>query len=189
MVLAILGFQACVSQVPDKGKFKYVDLEVFQIDTLEWEERIKHYNPLDSISHFQIFQDSSLTYYARPDHEPDQDFFYSWQVTKRDLYELTVLSQREGQYCERIMYFVYDSKGKLAGKFRVAGRCADGGFYETAHGRFVNDSTYVLKVEDNYRAGDDGRTITFFEEKTVIRPNGELVRMTPVRRTETRPNK
>jgi hypothetical protein len=179
------------NQTPNitKTKFKYSDLKEFSIDTIEWDKRVKFYTKLDSASFYQIYQDTSLQYIGNLDAEIDQDFFYSRQSSKRGLTELTILSQREGAYCDRIVYLIYDKQGKLISSFRVAGSCRDGGFYENASGQFLNDSTYILLSEDNYKTDnvDKDNIITFSKQTTLIKSNGKIIQHDTTLRTEIKP--
>jgi hypothetical protein len=175
----------------DKGKFKYADLKEFIIDTIGWDKRNNIYNKIDSISFYKIYQNTSLEYIGQFEEAGDFDFFYSTQNNNRGLVELTVLSQREGTYCDMINYLIYDKRGKLLSSFRVAGRCADGGFYEIAYGNFINDSTYVLFSEDNYdtKNVDKDNIISYSKQTTIINRNGKLTQRDTTIRQETKPNR
>jgi hypothetical protein len=186
------GQDSLLSLPVDKSKFKYFDLQSFLMDTIAWDRRRYFYTRVDRASFYQIYQDTSLPYNGGHDEEIDQDFFYSLQQGKHGLIELAILSQREGQYCDRIMYLIYDDRGRLLSSFRVAGSCGDGGYYGTAYGRFVNDSTYVLSSEDNYTTEDvDGDSITIqqFEQTTTIKPDGTIIQNDSIIRTEVRLNR
>ncbi len=175
----------------DETMFRHRDLKEFSVDTLEWDQRKNYYTTVDSASFFQLFQDSSSKYYGFHENEIDKDFYYSIHRSVRGLIELSILWQREGAYCDGILYMIYDSKGTLVSSFRVAGRCADGGFYETASGRFLNDSTYCLLSEDNYATGDVDRDnlITFSKDITVIKRDGRITSTTTTLGTEIRPHR
>ncbi len=66
---------------------------------------------------------------------------------------------------------------KLLNIFKVAGYCAEGGYYETASGKFLNDSTYELLTEDNYNTINiaDSNIITFQKKMTVIKMDGSFI--------------
>ena len=159
------------------NKFKFHDLKSFSIDTIGWEERLNIYQKLDSISFDQVYQDTSQHYLGQHKESVDLDFYYSTQKNDRGLIECTFLSQREGEYCDRIFYKIYDLKGKLISSFRVAGSCSDGGYYEKAYGQFINDSTYILLSEDNYKTKDidHKNIITFSKTFTSIKRNGTII--------------
>lgn len=160
----------------DINKFKHRDLTSFSVDTLGWEARKYVYQTLDSNSFDQVYQDTLKHYQGQYEESVDLDFYYSTQKNNRGFIECTFLSQREGEYCDRIFYNIYSSKGKLISSFRVAGSCADGGYYEKAWGKFVNDSTYVLESEDNYRTIDVDKEnlVTHSRTVTIIRQNESL---------------
>ena len=162
---------------------------MFSIDTIQWDKRNDFYTKLDSISFFQIYQDTTKKEYLGQYAESiNLDFFYSKQKNKRGLIELAVLTQREGEYCDRILYNIYDLNGKLISSFRVAGSCGDGGYYETASGSFLNDSTYELLSKDNYKTEDVEKPniITYSKTLTIIKPNGTMVQTDTTLRTETK---
>ncbi len=171
------------------SKFKYHNLKEFSIDTISWDKRKLFYTQLDSISFFQIYQDPSLEYLGQYDDAGDFDFFYSNQNNSRGLIELTVLTHREGEYCDGIRYLIYNKKGKLISSFSAAGSCADGGFYEKDHGSFVNDSTYILFSEDNYdtKDVDKSNTISYSKHTTTIKSNGETTILDTLLRQEIKP--
>lgn len=189
--ISISGQNLLLSKPLDKQKFKYFDLKEFAIDTIGWDKRKSIYNKIDSLSFYHIYQDTSLEYIGQYDEAGDFDFFYSIQNNNRGLVELTVLSQREGTYCDMIKYLIYNKQGKLLSSFRVAGRCADGGFYETAFGNFINDSTYVLYSEDNYETKDvdNENIISYSKHTTIINRNGKLSQRDTTLRQETKPNR
>jgi hypothetical protein len=134
------------------------------------------YTKLDSVEFYEVYQDTSVEYLAFYPESIDQDFFYSRQNSPRNLTEFTVLTQREGVYCDRIFYYIYDKNGKLISNFRVAGNCGDGGYYETESGEFINDSTYVLTSEDNYETEDveEENIITSSQIITIIAKDGKI---------------
>jgi hypothetical protein len=172
-----------------ENKFKYSDLSEFSIDTIQWDKRKDFYTKLDSIEFFQIYQDTTLKEYLGQYSESiDLDFFYSKQRSKRGLLEFTILTQREGEYCDRILYNIYSLDGKLISSFRVAGSCGDGGYYESASGKFLNDSTYELLSEDNYKTEDieNPNIITYSKTVTIIKPNGKIVQTDTTLKTETK---
>ncbi|TKB99130.1 hypothetical protein [Pedobacter cryophilus] len=158
------------------NSFKYSDLVKFSTDSIEWEKRKGFYTRLDSLEFFQVYQDTSERYLAQSDRSIDLDFYYSKQKSKRNLIERTFLQQRESEYCDRILYHLYDLNGKLINKFIVASHCGDGGYYENSEGKFINDSTYVLLTEDNYKTEDTVKqnTITYTKTTTIIKRNGEI---------------
>lgn len=176
----------------DKSNFKYFDLKGFSMDSIAWDKRRYFYNKLDSVSFHEIYQDPSLSYHGKYADEIDQDFFYSVQTSKRGFTELTILSQREGEYCDRIIYFIYDNKGRLLSSFSVAGSCGDGGYYATAYGQFINDSTYLLLSEDNYATENvdgDSITIEHFQQTNTIKSNGTISRNQLLIKTEVKSNR
>lgn len=170
-------------------KFKYSGLTEFSIDTIQWNKRRDFYSKIDSIEFFHIYQDTTKKeYLGRYSESIDLDFFYSKQKSKRGLIEFTILTQREGEYCDRILYNIYDINGKLISSFRVAGSCGDGGYYENASGIFLNDSTYELISEDNYKTEDIEKPniITYTKTLTTIKPNGTIVQIDTTLKTETK---
>jgi hypothetical protein len=171
-----------------EDRFKFGNLKEFDVDTISWDRRTSFYKKIDSLSFFQIYQDTTQEYLGQYPGSIDLDFFYSKQNNKRGLIELTILSQREGEYCDRILYNIYDLSGRLISSFRVAGSCGDGGYYETAHGKFLNDSTYELLSEDNYKTEDVDKLnlITYSKTTTIIKPNGTIVQSDTTLKTETK---
>jgi hypothetical protein len=167
-----------------KDRFKFENQEEFSIDTIDWSRRKNFYSKLDSLAFYQIYQDITKEYLGQHEESIDLDFYYSKQKSPRNLNELTILTQTEGEYCDRILYKIYDLKGKLISSFKVAGTCGDGGYYEVASGKFLNDSTYELFSEDNYKSEDalGKNTITFKRTLTTIRPNGTIVQSDSVLR-------
>jgi hypothetical protein len=172
-----------------ENKFKYSDLAEFSIDTIQWDKRKDFYTKLDSLEFFQIYQDTAKKEYLGQYSESiDLDFFYSKHKSKRELLEFTILTQREGEYCDRILYNIYDLNGKLISSFRVAGSCGDGGYYETASGKFLNDSTYELLSVDNYKTEDIEKPniITYSKTLTIIKSNGRIIQTDTTLKTETK---
>lgn len=141
-------------------RFKYEDLQEFSMDTLDWSQRENFYTVVDSISFRQIMQDSTEKYTYIPGDMIDGDFFYSKQKNTRGLTEFTVLSQREGSYIAAIIYKIFDKNGKLISSFMVANDGGDAGYYETSHGKFINENTYELTMEDNYLTKNPEKTNT-----------------------------
>ncbi|WP_040414091.1 hypothetical protein [Cyclobacterium qasimii] len=172
-----------------ENKFEYSDQAEFSIDTIQWDKRKDFYTKLDSLEFFQIYQDTAKKEYLGQYSESiDNDFFYSKQKSKRGLWEFTILTQREGEYCDRILYNIYALDGKLISSFRVAGSCGDGGYYETSSGKFLNDSTYELFSEDNYKTEDVEKPniITYSKTLTIIKPNGTIAQTDMTLKTETK---
>jgi len=172
-----------------ENKFKYFDLKQFSMDTIQWERRKDFYSKLDSLEFFQIYQDTAVKEYLGKDSESiDLDFFYSKHKSKRGLLEFTILTQREGEYCDRILYNIYTLEGKLISSFRVAGSCGDGGYYETASGKFLNDSTYELLSEDNYKTenNEGSNIITYSKTLTIIKSDGTIFQTDTELKTETK---
>jgi hypothetical protein len=172
-----------------ENKFKYADLTKFSIDTIQWDKRKDFYTKLDSLEFFQIYQDTTQKEYLGHYSESiDLDFFYSKHKSKRGLLEFTILTQREGEYCDRILYNIYGLDGKLISSFGVAGSCGDGGYYETASGKFLNDSTYELLSEDNYKTEDIEKPniITYSKTITLIKPSGKIIQTDTTLKTETK---
>ena len=172
-----------------ESKFKYENLSEFSIDTIQWDKRSNFYTKLDSISFFEIYQDTTNKEYLGTFPESiDLDFFYSKQKSKRGLIECTILTQREGEYCDRILYNIYDQQGKIISSFRVAGSNGDGGYYEKAKGKFLNDSIYELLSEDNYKTKDIEKSniITTSRVLTIIKPNGTIVQKDSTLKIETK---
>lgn len=168
-------------------KFKYQDLKEFSIDTLQWEKRQEFYTKLDSTEFFQIYQGSNEIPYEDLDVDYlDLDFFFSKQSNKRGLIEFTILNQREGVYCDKIIYNIYSEDGELISSFEVAGNCGDGGYYELSNGKFLNDSTYELLTTDNYKTEDIEmpNTITFSKTITTIKHNGQITQTHSILKTE-----
>ncbi len=159
-----------------KSKFKYHDLKEFSIDTISWEKRPDYYQVLDTISYYQIYQDTSKQYSGPSTEDLDQEYYYSIQNSSRGLIELTTLSQMEGEYCDLIYYNIYGSNGKLKTSFPVARRCGDGGYYDEASGKFLNDSIYELLSMDNYKTEDvDAPNIlTYSRTITKINKDGSI---------------
>ncbi|GAA4309622.1 hypothetical protein GCM10023183_26900 [Nibribacter koreensis] len=159
-----------------EDRFKFKNLAEFSIDTLDWEERNTVYQKLDSLSFFQIHQDTSPNRFAQYD-DLSENFFHSKQSGSRGLIEFTILSQSEGEYCDQIDYSIFSKEGRLISRFKVAGSCGDGGYYETAFGRFINDSAYELLSEDNYKSEDalGVNTITYKRTLTNIKHDGTIV--------------
>jgi hypothetical protein len=159
------------------NQFKYTDLNKFSIDTISWEKRQDIYKKIDSSLYFKIYQDTSLHYIGNDLLGLSFNFLYSTQKNKRGLIEITILSQQEGSYCEKICYNIYNSNGKLLSTFIVASVCGDGGYYETSSGNFLNDSTYQLLSEDNYLTKDAEleNIITHIKTTTTIKSNGAII--------------
>ncbi len=206
LLLTVLLVSSCLDQTSKKAdnkltetnrfdftsienKFKYSDLSEFSMDTIQWDKRRNIYTKLDSLEFFQIYQDTTKKEYLGQYPESiDLDFFYSKQKSKRRLIEFTILKQREGEYCDRILYNIYNVDGKLTSSFRVAGSCGDGGYYETASGKFLNDSTYELLSEDNYKTEDIEKPniITYSKTLTIIKSNGTIIQTDTTLKTETK---
>lgn len=161
-----------------KHKFHFVNLSSFEIDTISWDDRRNFYSVLDSIEYFQVYQDSALKIFPGSHPESiDLDFFYSWQQNSRGLLEFTILTQREGLYCDKVIYNIYSLSGKKISSFEAASSCSDGGYYEISNGKFLNDSTYVLSVQNNFKTKDVSKTnlISFSTVTTKIRADGTVV--------------
>lgn len=202
-ILALLGCQTKINKIENsinaannkidykridfssiEDKFKYSNLIEFSMDTLQWSERRNFYTKLDSTEFIQVYQDSSQQYLGGYSESIDLDFFYSKQQSKRGLVEFTILTQREGSYCEYILYYIYKN-GKLISSFKVAGSCGDGGYYEDANGKFLNDSTYELLSEDNYQTEDIDKPtiINYSRALTIIKSDGTITQMDTILKT------
>lgn len=172
-----------------QDKFKYENLKQFSLDTLGWgKKRFDLYKHLDSNSFVKIYQDTTERF-EESGGMGNADYFYSKQKSKRNLIELTLLVQREGDYIDRIEYFIYTKGGKKISSFVVASGGGDGGYYETAEGKFLNDSTYLLSREDNYDGSEldqQGESITRSEIKTIIKQDGTIFQTTRIVKKETK---
>lgn len=161
-----------------RNKFKFENLTAFEIDDLRWMKRVEVYHDLTREEFYSVYQDSTRFYPEfKSKTEPDRDFFYSIENRLENFQEITILRQKEGEYCESITYMIYNKDGKLLSSFMLAGKCADGFFYNSKYGRFVNDSTYRLIIEeyeivenDNYEHLYTLKTTT--ERTTRITENG-----------------
>ena len=131
-----------------RDKFKYSDLDSFKMDNLGWDERDSIYHRLTHEEFYQVYRDTTLPYSGEYQHSIDLDFYYSTENRFSQFQEITVLWQREGINCEGIDYLLFDLDGKLIDKFLVAGGCGDGGYIDEKYGRFTNDSTYILRIEE-----------------------------------------
>ena len=159
-----------------KNKFMYKDLSEFSIDTIPWDRRPSFYHTLDTIEYYKIYQDTSKQYLGLGGGNLDIEYFYSIQKSPRGFIELTILSQMEGEYCDILWYKIYDRTGKLMSSFPVARGCGDGGYFENASGKFLNDSTYDLISVDNYQTVDieQPNIITHSRTRTIIRFDGSI---------------
>lgn len=109
-----------------QDKFKYENLKQFSLDTLGWgKKRFDLYKHLDSNSFVKIYQDTTERF-EESGGMGNADYFYSKQKSKRNLIELTLLVQREGDYIDRIEYFIYTKGGKKISSFVVASGGGDG---------------------------------------------------------------
>ncbi len=140
----------------NKHKFKFEHLESFSMDSIDWGKRKNHYHKLTESEFFSVYQDTSINYQGVSDQSIDLDFFYSIQNRNSELKEVTILWQREGEYCEGITYYIFDKKGKIIDRFPVAGSCGDGGYYDEKYGEFLNDSVYKMTYED-YNERDESK--------------------------------
>ncbi|HBG71127.1 MAG: hypothetical protein A2W93_02515 [Bacteroidetes bacterium GWF2_43_63] len=181
---AILDFN------PLRDLFKYHDLIEFKIDSLTWSERFSHYNIVDSTIFKSIFQDTALTYHSAGKLSEDADFYHSIQTSKRDLLEITILSQSESTYCTIIEYIIYTKDGKKTSSFTAACSCCDGGYYYEARGKFLNDTTYELLSEDNFLTEniEEENTISFKKTVVVIQQDGSIHQTETMIRTEIKNN-
>jgi hypothetical protein len=160
------------------------------MDTLQWDKRSDYYKKLDRKAFYEIWQDTTKEYLADYQESIDNDYFYSIQDNKRGLTEITILSQREGAYCDWIDYLIFNISGKPISSFRVAGSCSDGGYDYNASGHFLNDSVYVLFSEDNYETTgivyEGTQTITYRQETTTITRSGKIRQDDKILRRETK---
>jgi hypothetical protein len=122
-----------------KGRFKYTDLNSFQIDTMDWETRPGFYQELDSSSFKLIWQDGKRNFIGQG---YDRDYHYSWQRRNPELIEFVILTQDESSYCDLLQYCIYDKNGKAIDSFILAASCGDGGWVYQSSGRFISEDTY-----------------------------------------------
>lgn len=192
-ISSLLNFQAI------ENKFKYENLKEFSIDNMgRGTKRHSFYTSLDSISFHQLFQDTTQRFCNDTTGIGDNNYFYSKQKNKRGLIELAVFVQREGVLSDtsqkerltidmdRIIYNLYDPKGKRISSFTAASVSGNGDYYEMSFGKFINDSTYELLTEDNYyRIGmEGGNTVTNSETTTHIKYDGTIVQSTKIIKQE-----
>lgn len=172
-----------------ENKFKYENLTEFSMDdTLSWAEKKSFYSKLDSISFLKIYQDTTKKYPVQSSENIGLGFFYSKQKNKRGLIEFTILTHRESECCDGIRYNIYALDGKLISSFRVAGYCYDFngcGYYGSAKGKFLNDSTYELLSRSNFVSKEDSLTSTYSKTITSIKQNGTITQSNTIIETET----
>ena len=158
-----------------REKFKFEHLNSFSMDSIDWEKRKNHYKKLTEIEFFSIYQDSLRNYQGDYEQSIDLEFYYSIQNRKSDFNEITILWQKEGEYCDGITYLIFDNKGKIIDRFPVAGSCGDGGYYDEKYGEFLNDSIYKMTYEDyNERDEPEIGIKRVFERFYTISKNGKV---------------
>jgi len=160
-----------------RKKFKFGHLDSFTMDSIEWHERVNHYQKMSGEEFYSVYQDTSMEYMGEYQYNIDLDFLYSIQDRHSNFRELTVLWQREGSYCDGIQYLIFDRTGKLISSFPLVGACSDGGFYESSYGKFLNDTTYRLTIEDNYESERfKTEIITITEQVYTITKQGDVTK-------------
>lgn len=144
-----------------RNKFKYSDLESFQIDTFNWDTRVGFYQEVDSNTFKLVWQDGERSFAGQG---YDRDYFYSWQRRNPELIEFVILTQDESNYCDLLHYCIYDKKGKAIDSFIVAASCADGGWGHKTTGRFISEDTYEQVWIDLYTDIVDSGNINYITE-------------------------
>ena len=144
-----------------RNKFKYSDLESFDIDSFNWETRVGFYQELDSNTFKLVWQDGKRNLVGQG---YDRDYFYSWQRRNPELIEFVVLTQDESNWCDLLHYCIYDKKGKAIDSFIVAAKCGDGGWAHNTTGRFISENTYEQVWIDVYTEIVDSDSINYITE-------------------------
>jgi hypothetical protein len=136
-----------------KDSFSLHHLKKFTIDTLSWSARRSKYKELDSTSFHLIWQGTME--YENAKGSDEAHFFYSWQTLDTNYTELTILSQTEEDWCDKITYLIYNKQGILVDQFVTNASCGDGGWTFFADGEFVNSRTYkklCVETDENEEA-------------------------------------
>lgn len=161
-----------------KDKFKYQDLQEFQIDSFNFDTRPGHYQEVDSNAFKLIFQEGDRPFIGQ---DYDRDYYYSWQNRDTNFIEFTILTQDESSYCDILRYYIYDRKGKFISKFDLAASCGDAGWTFTGSGRQIDKTNFISEtVESDMKEGStpedekqEGDSISY---SISIAPNGSVTK-------------
>ncbi|WP_133242815.1 hypothetical protein [Pontibacter virosus] len=149
-----------------KGRFKYTDLDSFQVDTMDWETRPGFYQELDSSTFKLIWQDGKRNFIGQG---YDRDYYYSWQTRNPELIEFVVLTQDESSYCDLLQYCIYDKNGKAIDNFILAASCGDGGWVYQSSGKFITEDTYEeVSVETESEIVASGNIKEIIEGDSIV---------------------
>lgn len=157
-----------------KSKFKYQNVEVFEIDNYTWESRVGKYNEPAPDEYILLFPDSARYYIEG---SPEKDYLYSWQERDPNFIEFTILMQHGRDNCDFLMYYIFTKNGEYVSDFKVATRCDQEELWKYySKGEFISKNVYVercaeyygVQPEPGFLLGDS----TAFEFK--IKSNGQV---------------
>jgi len=125
-----------------QDKFKYSNLNVFEMDGLDWQTRKGKYNQLDSMTFYMVWQDGERQYSENG--YQSVDYLFSWQNRDTNFIEFTIITPYESDYCTNLQYCIFSKEGVAIDKFVVSSSCGDGGWTVDAFGEFIDKHTYEL---------------------------------------------
>ncbi|WP_315821731.1 hypothetical protein [Paraflavitalea speifideaquila] len=161
-----------------KSKFKYQDLQEFEIDSFSFDTRPGHYEEIDSSAFKLIFPKGHRKFIGQG---YDRDYYYSWQNRDTNFIEFTILTQDESSYCSILRYYIFDRKGKFISQFDLAADCGDAGWTFEAVGRQTDKDRFIMESrEANTKEGsipedekEEGDSINYSMH---IAPDGTIIK-------------
>lgn len=131
-----------------KPKFKYQNVEVFEIDNYTWETRVGKYNEPAPDEYILIWPDSPRTYIEG---NREKDYLYSWQERDPNFIEFSILMQHGRDDCDFLIYYIFTKDGKYVDEFKVATRCdKEEPWKYYSNGRFISKNVYEERCAEYY---------------------------------------
>lgn len=131
-----------------KSKFKYQNVEVFEIDNYTWETRVGKYNEPAPDEYVLIWPDSARTYIEG---NREKDYLYSWQERDPNFIEFTILMQHGRDDCDFLIYYIFTKDGKYVDEFKIATRCdKEEPWKYYSNGRFISKNVYEERCAEYY---------------------------------------
>lgn len=157
-----------------KSKFKYQNVEVFEIDNYTWETRVGKYNEPAPDEYILLFPDSARYYIEG---NPEKDYLYSWQERDPNFIEFTILMQHGRDNCDFLIYYIFTKNGEYVSDFKVATRCdKEEGWKYYSKGEFTSKNVYIERCAEHYGVQPEPGFLlgdsTAFEFK--IKSNGQV---------------
>ncbi len=121
-----------------KPKFKYHNLDKFELDNYTWEERAGKYHVVDSGVFYLIHQDGKRQY---SNEDTNTEYLFAWQENRDTNFIEFVLLSQDDSYCSLLTYYIFSKNGKQLGSVVLDAACGDGGWTYISYGKFTDNYT------------------------------------------------